>query len=226
MKYTFALFAAGLALLTALPAAAIDVSLRTEASEEIVQDEVVARLSYTATALTSEEAQDTLNAKMTAAMMLIKANTEIEVTTGGYNTWQHYKKETWEARQSVTLTSSNKQAVTNLVARLQGLGFETQGLSYQLSYEAREAATNALITKALKKAQMRATAIAKELGAKNVKVKAVRHNVAKAPSHPPMMRAEMMTMAADSGMAKRTDPVVEPDEQRIGIGLEVDFFME
>lgn len=216
-------FLSVLILVFSFPALAVEVSLSVPASREVRQDEVIATLNFRTKALKAAEAQDALNKKMKEAMDIIKNVTSVKVATGYYNVWQDYQSKTWEATQQIELTSINRKDILDLVGQLQSMGFETQGVAYRLSQQARDAMTNDLIAQALKTARERADVIAKSLGLSLVRVVGVRHDVLKTPDFHP----KMDMMMARSAMAEAASaPVVEADDERVSLSLEVDFVME
>jgi predicted secreted protein len=224
-------FAIGLLVAVAALAApaAADEPARTKlvlsatATREVEQDTLVAVLSAHAEAASARAAQASVNRMMTAAVEKARAVATIRAASGGYRVHQQYDKDgrpvAWVAEQDLRLTSREAAPLLELIGTLQADGLNVNGLSYQLSAEARRALEDDLTVEAIQTLRSRADRVATSMGMRVLAITTLQ--VGEAPGQPPI-RPMFRAMTAE---AAPTPPVALPDLETVSASVSAELVL-
>jgi predicted secreted protein len=223
-----------LALILVMAAAIPVVSARAQAPEEtrlvlgdtatreIEQDTLVAVVAARAQARSPREAQQQINAAMTAAIDKAKGREGIRPSSGGYRVYQEYDRDgptgEWIAEQDLRLRSQRIVALLELVGTLQDDGLIVGNLSYELSPEARRKIEDELTIEAIGTLRERAAQIAASMDMEIAGIDTVR--VGGALGEPPVRPMFRTTMAAEA--AQSPPPVALPDLEAVSVTVEAE----
>jgi predicted secreted protein len=206
------------------------VNLNAEAHKMVPQDRLAVTLSIQQTFETPQKAQAEVNKAMQAAKKIYDGYKDIKVTTGSYNVWKvepyvptpvkdskaQPKKPQWQARQELNLDGADKDAVLDLMGKLQDKGFASDNMNFYLSREAYDAARDDLIGEALKSISARAKAVSGSLGMKTVQFQKIDINDGGNGPRPVMMRA-MMAKGMDMAAEAMPAPVAQAGETDVTV---------
>jgi len=232
-KHIFGLFIAKVALMALFVSPAFAdsddfdepmINLSVSVSEEVAQDTLQATLTYQAQNINAARAQNEVNTNIRKALEIAKTYKGVKVTTGSYSTYEDQRKNLWRASHSVILDGMKYEKIVEISGRLQEMGFRLGGLSYYLSFDARQALTDQLISQALKKAQMRADNIARETGYKAAKAHRINHSEHGSGGPRPYNARGGMEMMAMAG-ADYAAPSAEADTSRVSVNVNVTYLL-
>ena len=186
--------------------------LAASASRQVTLDEMVVNLSVERDGPAVGALNATVMQELTWAIAQAKApggSDGIEASLGGVSTRQNHgptgKANGWKVRGEVTLKSKNMPALGALVGRL-GARVQLNGVTFQLSNQARQTAEAALISKAARTFDDRATAAARALGYSGYAIKTVSMS-GSWPEQPPMSgQPQMEAMASLSAVSSPAMP--------------------
>lgn len=133
-------------------------------SVSVSPDMLVATLRAEASAPTAAAAQQQVNATVAAALIRIHQAAAVKAQTQGYTAWQPKQHGTWQASQSIRLSSTDGAPLLTLVGELQQAGLAISDLEWQLSPTAFRAAQDHASSEALGRLRQKADAAAKTLG--------------------------------------------------------------
>jgi predicted secreted protein len=188
--------------------------LSATTTREVQQDTLVAVLSAHAEAATARTAQATVNRMMAAAIDTARSATSIRAASGGYRVYQRYDKDGrptgWVAEQDLMLTGREAAPLLDLVGTLQANGLNVNGLTYQLSADARQGVEDDLTVEAIHTLRNRAERVATSMGMKVLAITTVR--VGETPTPPPIRPMARATMAE---AAPSPPPVALPDLETV-----------
>lgn len=193
--------------------------LQETALREVEQDTLVATVTARTEARTAREAQDAVNAAMTAAIEETRAVEGISRATGGYRVYQERDREgrtgPWIAEQDLRLRAPEAGPLLELVGSLQGEGLVLNGLAYELSAEARRQLESELTIEAIERLRERARQIAASMAMQVARIETLRVGGVNEPPVRPMMqaRAEAASMAP---------PVALPDRETVEVSVDAD----
>ena len=114
--------------------------LAATATRLVTPDELDASLRAEAVSADPADAQQRVNALMSAALASAHKVPGVTISTGGYTVWrigptQKDRSERWQAGQSLNLTSHDGAALLKLIAALQQAGLASGQLEWRLSPE-------------------------------------------------------------------------------------------
>lgn len=167
-------------------------------SVSVRPDQITAILRAEATAGTAAEAQQRVNAMMTAAVSHARQTQGVTVTTGGYNVWRSTpppqsasppRAASWQASQTLEVRGSDGPAMLALVDTLQQSGLATARLAWHLTPEAARLARRQATELAVKALRGRAEDVAGLLGLRFVEFKEVRLDGGRSMPMPRVMAA-------------------------------------
>jgi len=168
-----------LAPLAAPPAAQADeppfnlVTLSAQAEREVPNDLLTAVLVAEEDGADPAQLADSVNRTMQRALAVAKAESGVQLRSGGYQTsplYEHSRIVRWRVRQELRLESRDLAAATALIGRLQPM-VALAGLSLSVSPELRRKTENALIAEALAEFKDRAGIVAGAMGEKSYRVR-------------------------------------------------------
>ena len=200
---------------TSLPSDETILNISATEHGEVAQDTLTASLGIEKQASEPRGLQAQINNLMAQAVAKAKTVQGVEVSTGQYNVYpvdpdpnapspasKVKAARTWRGSQSLTLKSTNADALLSVAGGLQDIGLNMQDLSYGVSPQKDEDARDSLMEAALTKLRAKAARAARALG--KTKIDFAEINVDSAPL--PVMRP-MRTMAM---MAKSAEPMPAP----------------
>ena len=201
-----------------MPDGQVILNISATERREVEQDLLVANLSYVATNADARALQNEINEVMAEALKTARKVSDVKINTGSYQVHERHKPRTkekeWRGQQSITLKSKDSEKLLKLVAKLQDLKLNMNGLNYTLSPETAIEIQDALMEDALKQLQTRANRAAKALGKSSAELRDVRVNGGGVPHHPVAYSRGMIAQAAvaESAMAA---PVAASGESTI-----------
>lgn len=190
--------------------------LNLSASErkEIRQDELNAKLSFTADHNDPRILQDTINTAMKNALDKGREYSSLKISTLNYNVYEYDpnrgKRDTapapiWRGEQSLLVKGTDSAQVLSFTQTLQDSGFIIKSLGYAVSTALREKTHNDLMEDALKTLKEKAERAGKALG--KTKVSFLQIDVDGAPIYAPQPRMMMSSMAEGASLRKVSAPV-------------------
>jgi len=198
--------------------------LSATATREVEQDTLVGVLSAHAEAASARAAQATVNRMMTAAVETARAVASVRAASGGYRVHQQYDKDgrpgAWVADQDLRLTSREAAPLLELVGTLQADGLNVNGLSYQLSAEARRALEDELTVEAIQTLRSRADRVATSMGMRVLAITTLQ--VGEAPGQPPIRPMFRATLAE---AAPSPPPVALPDLETVSASVSAELVL-
>jgi predicted secreted protein len=199
-------------------------ALSATATREVQQDTLVGVLAAHAEAATASAAQATVNRLMAAAIEKARAVKSVRAASGGYRVFQDYDKDgrarRWIAEQDLRLTGTEAAPLLELVGALQAVGLNVNGLSYQLSAEARRAVEDELTVEAIQTLRNRAERVATSMG---MRVQAIESlQVGQPPGEPPIRPMLRATVAEAAPMSP---PVALPDLETVSAGVSAELVL-
>ncbi len=149
------------------------ISLSSQVSQNVANDELNATLSKTAQAATAGVLNKTLNETLNQAHTIAKKYPDVKVTTGNHSTYPRYnnagKITGFTGRASIQLKSANLEQAGELLGELQSL-LTLDNLSFAVSDSARERIEQEMMIKVAQKFQTDAKTLSQALGAKDYKI--------------------------------------------------------
>ncbi len=174
------------------------VHLDAGADASVETDRLLARLYKEEQAAEQAPAADAVNRAVTRAIEQARA-ARVEVRTAGYHTRPVYQEQRiigWRVRQELVLESADPQRLASLLGDLQQ-ELSVRALEPALSPQARRAAEDRLITRALDAFRHRADLVARALGRPGWRIVSLHVNTSQGggPGPRPVMRAAEMAAA-------------------------------
>jgi len=206
-----------------LPEGQTLITLQVTERLNVAQDLLVADLRIEVEGRDPGEVQSDINAAMAQALEQANGISAVDTNTGRYNVYQVNRQSQnnrpdiiWRGSQSINLQGLDAPALLDLVGELQGMGFVTSQLAYQLSTERADEVRDSLMEAAVAKAIERADRAARALGKSSVDISALDVDNSAQYAPPVMFQA---AMAADS--AQRAAPVAEAGETEVVLTVRV-----
>jgi len=143
------------------------ISFSVERETQVDNDRMTAVLAVTDEDDDTAELADRVNRAMRQGLDAAHGVAAVTAHSGSYQTYPVYDEQRiqrWRARQELVLESSDFEALTALIGRLQG-GLELASVGFTVSPERRREAEEALTSQALAAFQQRAGLVARSLGA-------------------------------------------------------------
>jgi uncharacterized protein len=184
--------------------------------QQVEQDMLMASLSVTVDGQNPTALQDQVNRAMKKALDTARTYKDVQTSTQQYYVYQYEipqpqpvenkgtqseRKMIWRATQSLDLRGKNSDALLDLAGQLQADGLQMSGLSYYLSTEKMEEATDRMMDAALAKLQKRANEAAASLKKSSASLVEVTVNEGGNYYPVPMMAMKGAEMAQDSMQA-------------------------
>ncbi len=191
------------------------VSFQVGVSRDVDNDRVVALLTVDAEDRDPAQLADTVNQSMGWALERARADKQVTVRTGGYQTYPVYDERKivrWRARQELYLESGDVDRLSQLTGQLQER-LQVQSLRFSVSEERRKEVEVGLVEQVLADFQQRARLIAGALGAKSYQLVEVAVQTGER-DHPVPVRAEAMAMASRAAV---TPPAMESGTSRVTV---------
>ena len=171
-------------------------SFSVERTREVANDWVTAVVGTSDEDSDAARLADRVNKKMNEALAVAKQAKGVEVKSGGYSTHPVHDKDgkiaRWAASQDLILESSDVDAVSELVGKLQSK-LLLRSIAFSVSPETRRKTEDALIGDALTAFQERAKRVSAGLGARDYEIVSLSIQTPGGGGPVPMYaRAEMM----------------------------------
>jgi len=192
------------------------VSFQVEVGREVGNDRMLAILNATAEEKKPADLADRINSTMAWALDQTRANKQVTLRSGSYQTYPVYgdnrKIVRWRGRQELQLESQDVDQLSQLVGTLQSQ-LQMQSMQFSVSHDRRQQVENELIEQALEAYQARAEIVRKSLGAKTYKLLDINiHSAGRSPVIP--MRAEAVSTMSRSSVSK---PALEQGTSRVDV---------
>lgn len=192
------------------------VSFQVEVGRDVGNDRMLAILNATAEEKKPADLADRINSTMAWALDQARANKQVTLRSGSYQTYPVYgenrKIVRWRGRQELQLESQDVDQLSQLVGTLQSQ-LQMQSLQFSVSHNRRQQVENELIEQALEAYQARAEIVRKSLGAKTYKLLDINiHSAGRSPVIP--MRAEAVSTMSRSSVSK---PALEQGTSRVDV---------
>lgn len=145
-------------------------SFNVEATREIANDWVTARLIVSAEGKEPAVVADEVNTQMAAALKTAKRASGVTVESGAYVTHPVYDSNRivrWRAQQEIRLESEDVDKLSELIGKLQGDRVALSGIDFSVKRETREKMEDELVEEALAAFRARAALIAKGMSARD-----------------------------------------------------------
>lgn len=192
------------------------VSFQVEATREIANDWVTARLSVVAEGKDPAVVADSVNRKMAAALAKSKKTKGVEVRSGAYVTQPVYDNRRvvrWRAHQELTAESEDVDQLSKLIGTLQSDAVLLSSINFSVKRETRKALEDELISEALTLFRARAALVAEGMGSKEWSL--VRLSIGHSGGNP--RRVHMRAEADMMSMSKAAAPAFEAGTSEIQI---------
>jgi predicted secreted protein len=192
------------------------VSFQVEVGRDVGNDRMLATLNATAEEKKPADLADRINSTMAWALDQARANKQVTLRSGSYQTYPVYgenrKIVRWRGRQELQLESQDVDQLSQLVGTLQSQ-LQMQSLQFSVSHNRRQQVENELIEQALEAYQARAEIVRKSLGAKTYRLMDINiHSAGRSPIIP--MRAEAVSTMSRSSVSK---PALEQGTSRVDV---------
>ncbi len=146
------------------------VEMCASAEKQITHDTAVISIDFAAHERDKKQAADSVNRNMAQAVQMIKAQYPSMVFENpSYSTYQEHDEQgqlinRWTVQQAYTLSSKRLTDVSELAAKLQGMGINVSSMSTYLSPEGRRQAAQQLDEMAFADVKSRIASVAKAFG--------------------------------------------------------------
>ena len=192
------------------------VSFQVEVGRDVGNDRMLAILNAAAEEKKPADLADKINSTMAWALDQARANKQVTLRSGSYQTYPVYgenrKIVRWRGRQELQLESQDVDQLSQLVGTLQSQ-LQMQSLQFSVSHNRRQQVENELIEQALEAYQARAEIVRKSLGAKTYRLMDINiHSAGRSPVIP--MRAEAVSTMSRSSVSK---PALEQGTSRVDV---------
>ena len=177
------------------------ISLEASSSAEVDNDTMMVSMYVQEEGSKAVDLSNKVNKKINWALEKLKKHTDIKVETESYSTNPVYNKNhivAWRVRQSIQMQSKNMSLLSEVLGELQQQ-LKLNGITFDVSREAREKNTQVLIDQALAAFNKRATQIANNLKNDSYKIVNMRVTTTNNPS-PYQYRGAKAMMAESSAM--------------------------
>lgn len=194
------------------------VSLQTEVSREVQNDEMRASFFTEQSHKNPTTLANQINQSINTAMTAAKRYPAVSVTTGGQNTYPIYDDKnrltTWRSRSEIELKSTDFRAMSELMAQLQEQ-LQLGNISFNISNKQRQTVENELLNELTQSFKQRASILKTAWGSSSYELVTLNINTESQPHYPqPMM---MMRGNADMMESKVAPQSVEAGNSRIQI---------
>ncbi len=190
------------------------INLSANAKTEISNDEMSAYLQILRSGSDASELSAEVNKNGQEALRIAKSYDGVKVQTQGYQTQPVYddgKISSWQVSQQLRLESSDFTQMSELLAKLQGLG-NIQSMQFAISDDKLETTRQKLASQAIEKFQTQAAAIQKQFNASSYRL--VNLSVNQGGYSPRYMEASSMRM---DSMAKSAPVAIEAGSNEVSV---------
>lgn len=212
----------GQAQQTLLPEGQTRITLSVTERILVEQDLVIASLRIEAEDRDASVVQNRINTVMAQALQSSRAIDEVSQSSGHYNVYQTNRQPqggradtVWRGSQSLTLQSTDAQALLALAGELQELGLVMNQLSYQLSTARADEVRDSLMEAAIARATEKAERATRALGKTRFDIAVL--DVDTSSDYSPVMMRSM----ADTGSREMAPPVAEPGETEVTLNVRI-----
>jgi predicted secreted protein len=180
-----------------------EIHLSQEVTRTVTPDSLRASLRLELKGSDGRQLQADLNRRMATLLEKAKAVPAVKTQTGAYSVTRDFTvkaKETWQATETITLTSKDFTALLSLAGDLQDAGMLTSGTEFFVAPETLAAAQGDLTAAALAALRARAQAVAGDLGMIVARYASITVGNVEENGGPRPMPRMMSNMAAGSSM--------------------------
>jgi uncharacterized protein len=205
-------------------AAATILHLSERAERQVPRDELVLLLRVEATAKTARDAQAEINRRMPAALDEAKKVAAVKAETPAMNVFEvrePNKQPVWRATEALQLRSKDFTAALALLGKLEEQGLLVSALNFEVSHDALKGVEDALTAEALKRLQMRAAAIAGDMGLSVDHVRSVQIGDAGEPGPRPLLYGGVAAARA----AASPPPTAEAGEAPVSVTVNAEIWL-
>jgi uncharacterized protein len=205
-------------------AAATILHLSERAERQVPRDELVLLLRVEATAKTARDAQAEINRRMPAALDEAKKVAAVKAETPAMNVFEvrePNKQPVWRATEALQLRSKDFTAALALLGKLEEQGLLVSALNFEVSHDALKGVEDALTAEALKRLQMRAAAIAGDMGLSVDHVRSVQIGDAGEPGPRPLLYGGVAVARA----AASPPPTAEAGEAPVSVTVNAEIWL-
>ena len=170
--------------------------------------------------------QQQLNQLVSSAMALLKDQSDVKSTADSYTVGEEYgphNRKSWVARQSLTLSSQNRDGLLALAEKLQKLGLGIDDMQWTLNPETREKLEQQARLGALRKLRQQAEEDATALGQTLLGLERVRiggHGPDGFEPHPPFGAPPMLMMAEARSASAPPESTAEMQSVRVTVSAQ------
>lgn len=192
------------------------IHLSVSAQQEVENDILTAVLSARQEGEALPALADAVNRTIKQAVKRSKQVSDVRVSTLAYQTHPRYQKQRligWQVRQAIQLESSNVDALSQLLGKLQN-DLAVDSLGYSVSPPRREEVEQTLINQAIERFKQRAENVTRQLGRKKYRLVDLHINTEGQPVRPGSMRS--LSVMEESRVAA---PQVEPGTQTLRVTI-------
>lgn len=201
--------------LLSLPEGQAVMSISATERMSVEEDLLVASLSYVTEKRDAKEVQNEINQAMTKALETAKKVDGVKSSTGSYQVYEttdpRSKEKKWRGSQSLTLKSTDADALLELTGKLQNMKLTMGGLNYTLDPDTAADLQDSMMENALVELQARADRAAKALGKSSAELREVTTQSAGGPLPNNYVGARSM-MAMESAADTMAMPVASAGE--------------
>jgi len=191
------------------------VSFTVSAETEAPNDQLVITLKAQEQGDSLEKLADEVNKTMKWALDIASQSDVIRAQTMHYQTQPVYtkgKQTGWQISHSVSLSSTDIEALTEMVGKLQSR-LQIQSASYEVTTEKKNHLIEQLTQEALQRFTLKASSISQALQRKNYKIVQIDLNSGQPDFPRPMMSMSRSMLASEAV----TPPAFEPGTQKITV---------
>jgi len=206
------------------PAGTTILHLSERAERQVPRDELVLLLRVEATAKTAHDAQAEINRRMPAALDEAKKVASVKAETPAMNVFEvrePNKQPVWKATEALQLRSKDFTAALALLGRLEEQGLLVSALNFEVSRDALKGIEDALTAEALKRLQIRAGAIAGDMGLSVDHVRSVQIGDAGMPGPRPLVYGGMAAARAPAS----PPPAAEAGEAPVSVTVNAEVWL-
>ncbi len=207
--------------LLTLPVQHTIVTLTANENVDVEQDLLTASLAVEGIDDDHTTLQNTINKTMKQAMDIISKKPKLQAQTTHYNIHEFYPNRNqrtikkWKGEQGVTIKSTDKDTLLQLVGLLQGKGLILKGLDFSVSQSLQEKTQDALLENLISKLQVKADRIAKTMSKNQAEILEIRLDDQNKNAYQPQYRSMHME-SATLGSAPST-PVASAGQTNISV---------
>ncbi len=192
------------------------VNFSVTADRMVSADEISVVMSAQAIGPDIARLSDQVNSIMQDALKTANREKNIRVETLNYQTSKNYQKGKqagWQVSQSLSLTGSDMNQLSDLIGKLQSQ-LQLNSISYQVSADRKKQIEAELSEQAIKDFSEKAAGYTKTLGRKNYRLVELSISNQGSPAPRPMMMARNSAVMAAEAVAS---PSIQPGDQKVSV---------